>query len=344
MVSDSHFGIKKANDIFFESQIKFFQDQFEPYLRKNKIDTIFFLGDVFDNRVSLNIKIKNMVLNLFSNTLKDYTIYVLVGNHDSYLSTNISINSLKFLDHLNNVKLIETETLIEYNKRKIYLSPWISNYKDFINKVSEMKERVDLCFGHFAINGFNLNKVKIEDGGLEQSVFAKFKKVFSGHFHIRGVRKNVIDNTEIIYVGSPYQLNRGDSNEMRGFCILDTETLDYKFIDNTESLQYVMLTYPEKFTEKMIKGNIIDVNVKFEKNTDDNKLQLYIKMIEKLKPIVPPQIIPINNFVSVDGEVDESIKSSAQLMREYINRLDVDNKEEIYSILEKLHEEASNQL
>ena len=166
--------------------------------------------------------------------------------------------------------------------------------------------------------------------------------VFSGHLHSRGIKK--VNGCEIVYIGSPYQLTRADSGEPRGYCILNMETLEYKFVDNTTSLEYVQLDYPNKFTKKMIEGNIIDVNVKFDKTTDDDKLQLYIKMIESFKPIVPPVIIPINSFTGPDSVGDFEIKSASDLMREYINALNIDNKDEIYVTLEKLYEEARNTL
>ena len=60
----------------------------------------------------------------------------------------------------------------------------------------------------------------------------KFKKIFSGHFHTRS--KKDINGTDIIYVGSPYQLTRADFNEERGSLTLDLDTLEYTYINNTK--------------------------------------------------------------------------------------------------------------
>ena len=67
IIADSHFGIKKANDLFLESQLDFFKYQLVPSLEENEIREIYFLGDVFDNRVSMNIKIKNAVIETYRN-------------------------------------------------------------------------------------------------------------------------------------------------------------------------------------------------------------------------------------------------------------------------------------
>jgi len=342
IITDSHFGIKKANDLFLESQLRFFKNQFEPSLKRNGIKEIFFLGDVFDNRVSMNIKIKNAVLDIFENVLGGYKIYLLIGNHDSYYTNTIEVNALKFLDKLNNVTLIDKNHIVEVKEKKVFLVPWIVNDKAFLQEVENLKERVDVCMGHFAINGFHLNKYKVEESGLSYEHFAKFPIVFSGHLHTRGVKK--FGSCEIVYIGSPYQLTRADCGEPRGYCILDMETLAYKFVDNTVSLEYLQLNYPEKFTKKMIEGNIVDVNVKFDKITDDKKVQDYIKAIENFNPIVPPVIVPVNSFMGPDTVGDFEIKSASDLMREYVNALDIANKDEIYVTLEKLYEEARNTL
>lgn len=342
IITDSHFGIKKANDLFLESQIKFFKEQFVPYLEKNDIKEIFFLGDVFDNRVSINIKIKNVVLDMFENLLADYKIYLIIGNHDCHYTNSTEIHSLKFLDKLQNIRVVDDKLLVNLANRTILLSSWIIDEEKFIHEIENMRERIDICMGHFAINGFHLNKFRIEEGGMPHEKFSKFTKVFSGHLHCRGVKK--IGSCEIVYVGSPYQLTRADSNEPRGFCVLDIDSMEYSFVDNNVSLKYIQLEYPQEFTEEMISGNIIDVNVKFDSKTNDDHLQQYIKKMEGFNPLVPPTIVPINNFMDKAGDENIQFKTLSDLMKEYINTLDINNRDEIYSNLEKLYEEARNTL
>jgi len=342
LIADSHFGIKKANDLFFNSQLKFFKEQFVPSLEEHNIKEIFFLGDIFDNRVSMNIRIKNNVLDIFENILGDYKIYLLIGNHDSFLTNSIKINSLKFLDNLKNITLISNNTVLKVKDRTFYMVPWVVDQKKFTEEVSNLKDRIDICMGHFAINGFHLSKFKVEENGFAIEEFNKFPLLFSGHFHQRGIKK--FDGCEIIYIGSPYQLTRADSGEPRGYCILNMETLEYRFVDNNKSLEYIQLDYPKRFTRKMIEGNIVDVNVKFDKTTDDSKIQEYIKAIEKYKPIIPPTIVPINSFMGLEDDCEFDVKSTSDLMREYVNALDINNKDEILDTLESLYNEAKNTL
>ena len=343
VITDPHFGIKKANDLFLNSQLKFFKEQLVPSLEEHNIKEIFFLGDIFDNRVSMNIKIKNAVLDVFENILSDYKIYILIGNHDCYFNNSIETNAVKFLNKFNNIKVISKSSIIKSNDRTIYMVPWIVDSERFRDEVSNLKDRVDICMGHFAINGFHLNKFKIQEDAMSHEEFNKFSLVFSGHLHQRGIK--IFGDTEIAYIGSPFQLTRADSGEPRGYCVLDMDTLKYKFIDNDQSLEYIQINYPDSFTEEMINGNIVDVNVKFDKSTDDSKVQEYIKEIEMFNPIIPPSIIAINSFMNTtDTDGDFEIKSKSELIREYVNALDINNKDEIFAYLETLYEEAKNTL
>ena len=96
--SDLHFGVRRGAEIYLTSQLKFIKNQFIPELKAKGIDTIIIPGDFFDNRLALDNKILKHVLDLFDNEFKDFTIHILVGNHDSYLESSIHINSLRIFE------------------------------------------------------------------------------------------------------------------------------------------------------------------------------------------------------------------------------------------------------
>lgn len=338
LLSDTHFGVHKNSEIFLKSQFSFIVDQFIPYLRSNNIKDIAILGDIFDNRSSVNIKVMNVVHDIFENYLKDFSIRVIVGNHDTYYTSSIEINSLKFLNNFPNVTLVERVTEIDLDGRKTVLVPWIIDNVEFIREFS--KNSYDICLGHFNIYGFSFNKFKVSDDGIRDKLFDNCQKVFTGHFHIRNTRKYA--NSEIVYIGSPYQLSRADIDENRGFTILDTSTLEYLFVDNTHSLKYIKLKYPEAFSENTIKNNIIDVHIDYDNSYNENDIDKYVKIIEELHPVMPPNIFVDNNS-EVNGSIDlnnYNIGSVMNLVREYVDSLDIGNKEEIYGILVELYNET----
>lgn len=335
LIADTHFGVRKNNEIYLQSQTRFIVEQFVPYLKKEGINTIFMLGDLFDNRSSTNTKIMNSVYEIFDEYLKDFTIYILVGNHDTYFNSTVEINSLKFLSKFENIHIIDKLTQIEMNKQKITLVPWIVDNVAFVREFNNIQ--TDVCLGHFNVHGFHFNKFKKSDDGLQAKLFSKCKKVFTGHFHIRNSQN--IDDCETVYIGSPYQLTRNDIDESRGFTILDLETLNYEFIDNTKSLKYIQLKFPEKFSKEKIENNIIDVHVDYDDSYNETKVEKYVNKISEFNPALPPNIF-VDNNAEMGGNLNLencSIGSLTDLMREYIDGLDVKNKEEIYRILIELY-------
>lgn len=50
LITDSHYGFRKANKSFHEYFAKFYDDIFFPTLEKRKIKTVIHLGDAFDSR------------------------------------------------------------------------------------------------------------------------------------------------------------------------------------------------------------------------------------------------------------------------------------------------------
>jgi DNA repair exonuclease SbcCD nuclease subunit len=340
LISDLHFGVRKNNEVFIDSQLRFINEQFIPYLNENGIKKICILGDLFDNRQSTNTKVMNAVHSVFDK-LRNFEIYVLVGNHDTYFTSSIEVNSLKFLNEFHNVTLIEKITSVEFNNRKFVMAPWITNIPEFISQFNGTK--CDVCLGHFNIFGFQYNKQKRSEDGIESNIFSGCNKVFTGHFHIRNVQN--LYGSEIIYIGSPFQLTRNDIDEERGFVVLNTEDLSYEFISNTVSLKYISLKFPEKFSYNRVHNNIVDVHIDYNDRYDESKIDRYVKRIEEYEPAVPPNILVDNNTDFGSG-MDLNccnIGSIMDLIREYIDMIEVENKEDIYSNLADLYNEAKSE-
>jgi len=342
LISDLHFGVRKNSEIYLKSQTKFIVEQFVPYLKEHGIDTIFMLGDLFDNRSSTNTKVMNTVYDIFAEHLKEFTVYTLVGNHDTYFNSTVEVNSLKFLSQFENVHIIDKITSIDFDSQKIVLVPWVVDNVNFVREFHKME--CDVCMGHFNISGFHFNKYKISDDGIQPKLFNKCKKVFTGHFHIRNSQEH--QGIELVYIGSPYQLTRNDIDENRGFTILDFKDLSYEFVDNTVSLKYIKLKFPEKFSKSKIENNIIDVHVDYNDSYNETKVERYIKKIEECNPAIPPNIF-VDNNAELSGDLDLencNIGSMMDLMREYIDGLDIGNKEEIHQILVELYNEVKGDL
>ena len=157
LVTDTHFGVHSNNEIFLQSQLRFFRNEFVPYLKENGITDIVHLGDLFDNRNHINLKILNAVYDLFDNELSEFNIHVIVGNHDSLYKNTIEVNSTKFLGNFKNVNVVDDIELINIDGRDILLVPWLVDLEDFATRVANKNTDCDVCMGHFEIVGFKFN-------------------------------------------------------------------------------------------------------------------------------------------------------------------------------------------
>lgn len=339
LISDLHFGVHKNSDIFLNNQVNYFNNEFIPYLLENKIEKIFILGDVFDNRSAINVKVQNECLNFFKR-LDCHKIrsYILIGNHDCYYTDQTKVNSVNILREFEFVTIIDNIDYFDINGKKLCLASWQTN-NDFIPKL----KKSDICFGHFDIVGFNFSKYRVSEIGINAIQFTDyFKLVFSGHYHTRSIKE--IGNTKIIYLGAPYHITRNDIDELKGFCVLDLDTLEYEFIDSKNTIKFVSLKYPNVFTEELVQNNIVDIEVDYNESYNDIDIQKYIKKIELFKPVITPKVKVNNKFV-IDSDIsklDTLQLSVIQLIHEYLNIIEIKDKEIILNILTELYNECKD--
>jgi DNA repair exonuclease SbcCD nuclease subunit len=263
--------------------------------------------------------VSSAVHDLLSKDMKDFKIYQLVGNHDSYFKNTIDVNSLKFMNNIPNINLIEEPIDLEFGDKKFWLVPWVTDYKKFSD--AYMLKSAHVCIGHFDIIGSPHNKTSVcNENGMEPAFFLdRFKLTISGHYH-RASEITSYDS-KIKYIGNPYHLNRGDYGEKRGFTILDTDDLSTEFIENTTSIKYMRFNYPEPFKKKDITGNIIDVFVNVTKDYSEREFQMYISRMEKCEPVLTPYV-RIEKTLSInEDDIDIEVGSTKEILSEYINQL-----------------------
>lgn len=334
LITDMHMGVHKSSPIFLKSQIAFFKNQFAPYLKANGIETIFMLGDLFDNRQAINVYVYNEVYKLFDEILRDFKIHVICGNHDIFYKTTVSVNSLKFLNLFDNVKVYEDVELLNIENRGILMVPWQVDNTEFRNRIANKNIHCDVCMGHLEVVGFKMTNDRSDAcaaGIPSQVLFENYSLTFSGHFHHRS--KKTFGDSVIQYIGNPFHLTRHDIGEDRGFCILNLEDLSYEFVTNSESLRYVEIQYPNAFTEKDIAGNVVDVNVVYDENYNEDLVQKYLNAIEKMHPAFAPNL-KIQNNLKTEGEIEFKQQSILELFKEFVQSINtIENKDEIYSLL-----------
>ena len=95
LITDTHFGIRKGNQVFHDYFKRFYEEVFFPTLDERGIDTVINLGDVFDVRKGIDYWSLNWAKETFFNPLRARNIdtHIIVGNHDIFYKQSLSINA-----------------------------------------------------------------------------------------------------------------------------------------------------------------------------------------------------------------------------------------------------------
>jgi hypothetical protein len=337
IVGDLHFGIKSNNEKYLNYQLDWFYKELIPTLDKEKCDTILFLGDVYDNRVSLSPIILHNTRKLFKELCEKYDVHVVLGNHDCFYRNTNEINTLCILTD-QGAKVYEDITEINLLGRSTLILPWLN--EEVMSKAEStlVNNDYELCFGHLEINGFEMQKNVLQRHGMIPDVFVNVQKVFSGHFHIRNTSGN------ITYVGTPYEMDWGDSGEPKGFTIMNMDTLEEVYYHNKISPRHISLYTSELEVEDIDEKLVCNQNIKLYIDKDRNDAEK-IQYTEKVLSLEPFKLQTIEEKLSLtdeDLELEQDIKDSFGAIVEYIQLIGYpdDLKEEI--IIDKIKEIHNN--
>ena len=229
IITDQHFGCRKNSKLFHDYFLRFYEDVFFPTLEKEGITTIVDMGDTFDSRKGIDFCALTWAKENYYNRLQKMGIEIhsIVGNHTAYYKNTNDINAINLLlREYANVKIYSETTPIEIDNLSILLVPWINPENEKKTMAMIEQSRSPVVMGHLELHGFKVNDYVVMEHGTNTDPFAKFDRVYSGHFHTRSSQNN------IHYLGSPYEMYWNDWNDTRGFHLFDTETLEHTPINN----------------------------------------------------------------------------------------------------------------
>ena len=338
IITDQHFGARKGADYIHKYFKKFYDNIFFPYLEKNNIDTIVNMGDTFDNRRNIDIQSLEWVKVNYFDRLQQMgiTVHSVIGNHDIYYKDTNDVNSVDLLlREYNNIIVYKEPTTINLGGLDILLLPWITEENKMRTLEAMNTTKADVVMGHLELNGFVATRGHMMEHGMDTSVFDKFDKVYSGHFHTRST------DGKIYYLGNPYEMFWNDVNDTRGFHIFDTKTIEHTPVNNPYRLFYNIYyedTNYKLFDTREYKDKIVKVIVK--RKTDQKQFE---KFIDKLYNSGIQDLKIIENFVlteSSDFEVEET-ENTMGILNRYIDESEFEgDKTLIKGILQQIYTEA----
>ena len=337
VISDTHWGAKKGSKHLHDHFELFYKNVFFPALEEHGIKTVIHMGDAFDSRKSIDYQSLEWAKRVVFEPLRKYEVHMLVGNHDCYYKNTNHVNSPELLlQDYSNIKTYSSPTNTKIGGIDMTLIPWIcsDNYDETLKVIQ--KSNAKIVMGHLELRGFYVNKhLVMDDHGMDSTIFSKFEKVFSGHYHTRS------DNGKIFYLGNPYEMYWSDVNDTRGFHIFDTETLTHTPINNPYKLFYNLYyedTPHQTFDAREYENKIVKIIVRKKTKAKD-----FEKFVDKLYTAGIQDLKIIENFEiqeSEDFQVDEE-ENTISILNRYIDESEVQfDKNIIKGILQNLYKEA----
>ncbi len=336
IITDTHYGARKGSKYLHDYFELFYKNVFFPALEEHGIDTVIHMGDAFDSRKSIDYQSFEWAKRVVFEPLKKYKVHMIIGNHDCYYKNTNDTNSPQLLlQSYSNIKTYQEVTEVKIDNLNVLFIPWI-NAENFENTVNSIKVSNSNCaMGHLELNGFRAHRGHTMEEGMDSSLFEKFDRTFSGHYHTRS------DNGRIFYLGNPYEMFWNDVNDTRGFTILNTETLDHFHVNNPYRLFYNIYyedTPYQTFDFSEYESKIVKVIVR--KKT---KPKAFEKFIDKLYSIGVQDLKIVENFDIQEGENFEITEeeSTMSILNRYIEESEFElDKNVIKGIFQNLYKQA----
>jgi DNA repair exonuclease SbcCD nuclease subunit len=259
VMTDLHHGLKNNSSVH-NTDLEEYVDWFIAESKQAGCDTAICMGDWSHHRNALNLLTLDIsVRNLEKLGAAFNQFFWFPGNHDLFFKDKRDIHSSSFGKYIPGVTVLNGITELD----GVTMVPWLVG--DEWKSMKKVKSRY--VFGHFELPLFYMNsKVQMPDHGeLQAQHFANPEYVFSGHFHKRQAKDN------IVYIGNAFPHNYADAgDDERGMMILEWgKKPEYRDWPNapkyrTLALSELLDTKDEIMKSKMHLRVNLDIDISYE--------------------------------------------------------------------------------
>ena len=347
ILGDTHHGMRGDSLDFHRHYEKFYSEIFFPYLKENNIDTIVQLGDLFDRRKFINFNSLYLVRRYFFDHIKENEIkfHTLLGNHDVAYKNTLEVNSSSLLlNDYDNITIHNSFNTVSFDGIDVDIVPWIcdDNQVEIFEKIKESRSQI--CFGHFEIAGFEMDRGNICHEGIDKSSLKKYDIVLTGHFHHKS------SDGHITYVGTPGEMTWADYNDPRGFHIFDTDTRELTFIQNPFRM-FHKITYDDtnqdfEYWKHYDYAQYKDTYVKVVVINKQNPF-MFDTVIDNLYKCGISDLSIVEDFTEVSLDQDQELIDQAEdtmtILSKYIDGLQLNvEPDKLKTVMRELYVEALN--
>ena len=347
ILGDTHFGMRGDSLEFHKYIKKFYDNIFFPYLRENNITTVFQLGDLFDRRKFINFNSLYLCRKYFFDKLREnnITFYTILGNHDVSFKNTLEVNSSQLLlNEYDNITVYDEFATINFDGIDVDVIPWLclENEEEIFKHINESKSQ--LAFGHFEIDGFEMDRGNVCRGGIDKNKLLKYDMVLTGHFHHKS------DDGHIYYVGTPNEMTWADYNDPRGFHIFDLDTRELEFVQNPYRMFHKVnyddgaqdFEFWKSYDYDKLKESYVKVIVINKQNP-----YLFDNVIDNLYKAGVSDISIVEDFTDTSFDTDQEIIDQAEdtmtILSKYIDNLTLNvNSDKLKTLMRELYVEALN--
>jgi DNA repair exonuclease SbcCD nuclease subunit len=331
IMGDIHFGVRASSMEWFEITKSYFEDYFIPLLEREykEGDILIQVGDIFENRQVVNLKVNSYVVNLFERLGAILPVIAIAGNHDIYYKRSNEVTSLDSLRFIPGITIYKDPLILEVGIRKALIMPWRHSPEQEAETLKEFPD-ADYVFCHSEMQGILLNAKVKQKEGTRVGKFKSYKRVYSGHIHFAQVHGNVY------MVGNAYQMTRSDSDNAKGTYLLDLETEEHHFFENKVTPEFRKINIVRILEmnlgdfKKLIRGNFVDLYIPSDIMIKYNMSHL-INLVQNEARSIDPNIYDEKTFIDIDT-VTEEIQNGYKnfdvknLCKKWIDQLSIDDE------------------
>ena len=174
---------------------------------------VLFLGDFWHARGAIPVEPLNEALALMSSSKWTAPTIMIPGNHDQVTAGGMSHALTPLAASNENIVVFDGPTL--YNGA-LWL-PYRRNSDELKRAIHECRGEFNAIFCHADVIGASMNETFQARDGLDPALFGG-ANTYTGHYH----KPHVVPNTNITYVGSPYEVSRSEAGQVKELIILDS--------------------------------------------------------------------------------------------------------------------------
>lgn len=293
------------------------------------VDHVFFLGDLFESRKSLDIDVFSEVHKEIVELSKCVSqhVWLLVGNHDQHTKIG-DVHSIQIFRHLQKVVVIDKPWVcLPIGGASIAAFPHMSDVTDLKSRLSNITD-VDVVLIHQALREGTIGpyaRTIAAELSVSDLPLSKCRYVLAGDYHRR--QTIATNGAPVHYIGSPLQLKADEVGEEKGFTLLDTSDWQLYTIP-TVYPKFHLFNDPSELSAALeADENTIDPEYDFirVKYTSDAE-----KSAENLKASYPRiQIEEVVEQRSLARTAASAVDSDYLLCREYVDQRGQDFDEDM---------------